>query len=151
MQTFTIEQREPGNPIGQRLAWQLVARVEAPDAPAAIHAYCRHMGWLSVRYDHNVATVHGVGAFRAAALQVAEAAPEFVVQRQDPIGPDDVHLTWSDVATVRASDAASAIRAYCDGAGWSHAEVFANVAAVVGVGSFRAVPAELADELRVTP
>ena len=155
MPTFVIEQREPGDPRHGELQWTAVGTIEAASAPHAIHEFCIAMQYYSHELRHNTAVVQGVGWFRAS-LPVDEAAeptgPEFTIQRQDPIGPDDLHLTWSDVAVVRAPDAQSALQAFLDAKGWStDASVFGAVANLVGIGSFRAVPAADADAMRVTP
>jgi len=102
-------------------------------------------------FDHNVVRVPGPGTFRAVVADDSPAARSIVIQRQDPIEGDARHLTWSDINTVRAADTASAIRAYLDWMGWGLVPVFGDVANVVGLGSFRAVPAEMADDVRVTP
>ena len=133
------------------IEWEPVASVESTDCVSAIGAYCTHMEWVNVSLDHNVANVPGVGTFRAGVVAESPVARTFVIQRQDPIGLDDRHVTWSDVATLAAADAPSAIRAYLDWMGWGHQQAFGDVANVVGLGTFRAVAAEAADQLRVTP
>ena len=152
MATFDIEQREPGDPRHGELQWAKVASIEAWDAPRAIHEYCMAMQYYSHELRHNTAVVHGVGWFRAMLPADEPTGPQFVIQHQDPIGPNDRHLTWSDVAALRAADAPSAIQQFLDMRGWSaDASVYGNVANLVGIGSFRAVAAHDADELRVTP
>lgn len=152
MRTFVIEQREPGDPRHGELSWTTLGTIEAPDAPRAIHEFCIAMRYFAHELRHNTAVVHGVGWFRAVLPPDEPTGPEFVIQHQDPIGPTDLHLTWSDVATLRAPDAPSAIQLFLDARGWTaEATVFDHVANLVGIGSFRAVPAEHADALRVTP
>ena len=151
MAKFLIEQRAPGDPTSRALAWDVVATVDAPDGPTAIHLYCQHMQWWTAQLDHNLALVHGVGHFRSVPAPESTATRSFVIQRQDEMGPDDTHLSWSDVASVPAADAASAIRAWCDRMGWSHVPVHDSVAQVTGYGNVRAVPAEGADAARITP
>lgn len=152
MPTFVIEQREPGDPRHGELQWTTITSVEAASAPHAIHEFCIAMQYYSHELRHNTAVVHGVGWFRAVLPPDEPDGPAFVIQRQDPIGPDDRHLSWSDVAHLRAPDAPSALQQFLDAQGWSaDASVYANVANLAGIGSFRAVPAEHADALRVTP
>lgn len=152
MPTFVIEQREPGDPRHGELPWTMVGTMEAASAPHAIHEFCIAMQYYSHELRHSTAVVHGVGWFRATLPTDEPAGPEFVIQRQDPIGPHDLHLTWSDVVAFRAADAQSALQVFLDKRGWtSDASVFGNVANLVGIGSFRAVPVEDADALRVTP
>ncbi|MCW2921540.1 MAG: hypothetical protein JWL76_1414 [Thermoleophilia bacterium] len=152
MPTFVIEQREPGDPRHGELRWTIVGTVEAPTAPHAIYEFCIAMQYYSHELRHNTAVVHGVGWFRATLPPDEPTGPPFVIQHQDPIGPDDRHLTWSDVAQLRAPDAASALQAFLDAKGWSaDASVFGTVANLAGIGSLRAVRAEDADAMRVTP
>jgi hypothetical protein len=152
MPTFDIEQREPGDPRHGELQWTKVAAVEAWDAPRAIHEFCIAMQYYSHELRHNTAVVHGVGWFRATLPVEEPTGPLFIIQQQDPIGPNDRHLTWSDVAALLASDAPSALVQFLDAKGWSSdASVYGNVANLVGIGSFRSVPADDADALRVTP
>ncbi len=155
MPTFVIEQREPGDPRHGELQWTAVGTVEAANAPHAIHEFCIAMQYYSHELRHNTAVVHGVGWFRAVLpvdADAASTAPAFVIQHQDPIGPDDRHLTWTDVAELRAPDAPSALQQFLDVKGWTaDASVFGTVANLVGIGSFRAIPVADADAMRVTP
>ena len=152
MPTFVIEQREPGDPRHGELRWEALGTIEAANAPHAIHEFCIAMRYYAHELRHNTAVVHGVGWFRAVLPPDEPAGAEFVIQLQDPIGPHDLHLTWSDVATCRAPDAPSALQLFLDQRGYaSDASVFGHVANLVGIGTFRAVPAADADALRVTP
>ncbi len=152
MPTFVIEQREPGDPRHGELRWTVIGSIEGSNAPHAIHEFCIAMQYYAHELRHNTAVVHGVGWFRATLPADEPTGLDFVIQRQDPIGPHDLHLTWSDVAEFRAPDAPSALQLFLDQRGWTtDASVFGNVANLVGIGSFRAVRAEDADALRVTP
>jgi len=152
MAEFQIEQREAGDPRHGALGWTPIATIEAPSAPHAIHEYCIAMQYFAHQLHHDTALVQGVGWFRAVLPEGSELAHAFVVQRQDPVGPDDLHLTWSNEATVTASDAESALLHFLDARGWmGDAAVFGHVANIVGIGSFRTVPADQVEAMRVTP
>ena len=149
MARFRIQQRAPGNPTLARLDWDDVGAAQGRSADEALRVFFHANGWYTSHPSQGQGLVHGVGWFRAVPAEEA-VTHEFIVLRQDPIGPEDRHLTWSDVARVRASDAPAAMRLFLDDAGWGHAWSTAALANVDGVGSFHAVPADRVEEFRVT-
>jgi hypothetical protein len=150
MPLFVIQQREPGPFDDPDVPWADVATVDVASAPEAIRTYCEHMQWYRVERGHDTVVVPGVGVFRAMPGEEAAARP-FVIQRQDPPGPHDRHLTWSDYGSIRASDEIAAIRLYCEQMHWVSWSNDGNVFRPYGLGLFRVVPADLAEQMRTTP
>jgi hypothetical protein len=152
MATWTIEQREAGDPADGPLAWIAIARIEASNPSTALHEFCIAQRWYAHQIIADQAVVQGVGHFRVSLEDDDPTLVEFVIQRQDPIGPDDRHVTWSDIAVVHASDPGSALGRYLDTLGSVNISWRSGHAAnLIGIGDVRAVRAELADDLRVTP
>jgi hypothetical protein len=152
MATWTIEQREAGDPAHRQLGWVAIGHIEAPNASTALHEFFILQHWYANEITADQGLVHGVGHFRVSLEAEDPALVEFVIQRQNPIGPDDRYLTWSDIEQFPASDAASALGRYLDSLGAVNiSSRHGNVANLIGVGSVRAVPEDQADDLRVTP
>lgn len=152
MPIWIIQQREAGDPLRGPLGWVAIGQIEAPNPTSALHEFFIQQQWYANEIMADHAVVHGVGHFRASLDAQDPALLSFTIQRQDPIGPDDRHLTWSDVATVEASDADSALQRFLESLGGVNVNgVHGHVANLVGLGSVRAVPAERADSMRVTP
>ena len=147
---YDIELRDPGDPTDPTVGWQRVATVDEPTAAMAIICWCNHNSWTHVRLHNHLATVPGVGMFRAMPGE-ALAQHAFVVQRQAPPGPDERHITWLDVDTVTASDPAAAITLYCERWKLESVAVSGSTFRPYGLGLFRIVPAEHADHMRITP
>lgn len=152
MPRFAIEQRAPGDPVHGPLDWTLIAHVDAPTASQALHALCLDQQWLSHSINGDQLFVQGVGYFRATLPVDDPLLGAFVIQRQDPIGPNDRHLTWTDIATVHAVSVEAAFARYLDSLGGMEMTYRgATSANMTGIGTVRAVPAEMADDVRITP
>jgi hypothetical protein len=149
MPRFRIEQRAPGDPMYGEVPWESLGVVEAPSADAALQSFFHANGWFTSYVQHGGGTVHGVGHFRATPETVS-AEHRFMVQRQDEVGGDERHRTWSDVAIVEAASAAAALDAYIEHMRWEVLSRHAHAAVVRGVGAVRAVPEGQADDYRVS-
>jgi hypothetical protein len=79
------------------------------------------------------------------------AVHEFVVQRQEPPGPDDRHITWISIDRVFASDLTAAITTYTEAMGWESVGVSGSWFFPYGLGRFRMVPAAEAEDVSYTP
>lgn len=147
MARYLIELRYPGAPDDPAVPWGEVATAESESAAAAVAEYCQLMNWPVVRYANHVATVPGVGIFRAIPGESA-ALRSFIVERQDPMGSNDLTVTWSKVDTIDASDIAAAVMFYCERMQWESVSVQGAYFMPYGLGSFRVVPAPNDDTAR---
>jgi hypothetical protein len=70
---FVVQRQDPMRPDSRELTWSDVALVTASDGAAAIRMYMDGMGWAHAPVFDHVASVSGLGSFRAVLAEHADA------------------------------------------------------------------------------